>query len=114
MVFWKNKKIKPNGIDKKTSTENLLILKKVFDENNLTFYLANGTLLGSVRDKDFIDGDTDTDICIFSEDIPLLEMFISELINNGLKTLRINSFMITFIRNNNYIDIDVIKRKPDL
>ena len=41
--------------DKNIAKENLLDIKKIFDENNLFFYLANGTLLGAVRDNDFIE-----------------------------------------------------------
>ena len=42
-------------LDKKISKENLLIFKKIADKNGLKFWLSFGTLLGAVREKDFID-----------------------------------------------------------
>jgi len=49
-------------LNKKICKENLLILKKVFDERNIPFFLGYGTLLGAVRDKNFIAWDTDIDL----------------------------------------------------
>jgi hypothetical protein len=51
-------------IDKKGAEEDLKAIKKVFDHYGVKFFLAYGTLLGAVRDKDFITWDDDMDIGI--------------------------------------------------
>ena len=40
-------------------------LKKILDDNNQEFFLSCGTLLGCIREKDFIFHDNDIDISIF-------------------------------------------------
>ncbi len=71
------------SLDKKQALEDLISIKKVFDENSISFWLIGGTLLGAVRDKDFISWDDDTDVAVYEEDfLPkydiLKEAFVSE------------------------------------
>ena len=49
-------------IDKKLATENLLLLKDILERNQIAYVLIAGTLLGVVRENDFIDHDEDIDI----------------------------------------------------
>lgn len=42
--------------------DNLQIIDRICQEQDLTYYLAYGTLLGAVRNQDFIPWDDDTDI----------------------------------------------------
>ncbi len=51
-----------------TLFEMLLWLDDIFKENNVTYFLMYGTLLGAVRHQNFIPWDDDLDICIMKED----------------------------------------------
>lgn len=96
--------IKP--INKAIAKENLTILKKVCDEAQLKFILFYGTLLGAIRDHDFITHDEDIDLVMYKSD---MQKFI-----NTLFTLRKHGFEIaryerrgflSIIRKGEYIDI---------
>ena len=55
------------GLQKYT-LETLILTKKFLEENNLRFYLTEGTLLGAVRHNGFIPWDDDVDIAMPRED----------------------------------------------
>ena len=78
ILYYKFKPIYPGikQIDKKIANENLQLLKKVFHEQNLFFGLAYGTILGAIRDHDFITHDEDIDLYILKENE---ELFFSTL-----------------------------------
>lgn len=60
----RNKKLKKNGLKAMIKTRNTL------NRLGIVFWLEFGTLLGAVRDSNFIKGDTDIDLGIFMEDRP--------------------------------------------
>lgn len=81
--FWKDKVV-PEGkkkvaMDYDRANQLLQILKKVFDKAEIPFFLFYGTLLGAIRENDFILYDDDVDVGVLSEHahkIPeLLETF---------------------------------------
>jgi glycerol-3-phosphate cytidylyltransferase len=57
-----------NRFHKEYAIENLGLIAKVFDQNNVPYWLTDGTLLGYHREKDFISHDLDTDIGIMFKD----------------------------------------------
>lgn len=67
-------------MDKKISMKLLTTVKKLFEEHEIKFWMMFGTLLGFVRDKDFIEWDYDIDIGAWYSDyekiIALKEDFI--------------------------------------
>jgi phosphorylcholine metabolism protein LicD len=98
-------------INKEISKNNLLALKKCFDDNNLNFGLIYGTLLGAVREKDFIEHDEDTDIFILDENKSLLFDSLFDLRNIGLEVGRLTPSLLSLIKDGEYIDIYFYKIK---
>lgn len=121
--FFERRKIKKGGVrtddgvvhqtwarlDKKIAKENLLIFKKIADKNGLKFWLVDGTLLGAIREKDFIRYDTDTDIQIDFKDIPILINCIPELMEHSLNPLRVAQTEISFAKDYEYIDVELLR-----
>ena len=78
-------------INKENSRENLLILRNILIKTQIRWGLLFGTLLGAVREGDFIEWDIDTDIFVFDEDKQDLLDTIKELQDHGFKVIRFNS-----------------------
>ena len=98
------KKVSINKRENKVHT--LLTIKKIFDQNSLTFYLDGGTLLGAMREKDFIKHDVDSDIVIYIDDLPILEKITPQIINSGFTPIAYNSFCeICFASDIDYLDV---------
>lgn len=55
-------------IDKKKANKDLQDVKSVYDEMGIRFFLTCGTFLGAMREKDFIEWDSDMDIGMYFED----------------------------------------------
>lgn len=88
-----NKASKGNGIYNRDCLRKLQLIQldilKTIDsfckENNLTYYLAEGTLLGAIRHQGFIPWDDDTDIVMPREDYDrFVKLFGKQEINNCL------------------------------
>ena len=56
------------------------VIAKIFEDNNLPYQIAFGTLLGAVRHKGFIPWDDDFDFFLFEDDYPRA----MELLKNNL------------------------------
>ena len=67
-----------------TQNEGLIIIKKTLEEINVKHYLSSGTLLGAVREKDFIRWDWDVQMYLLMENAyPLRDLISKSLINKG-------------------------------
>lgn len=95
-------------LDKKIAKENLLIFKQILDENDTFFSLMFGTLLGAIRENDFISHDIDIDVVTFDEQ--KLVNCIPKLAEKGLRIVRFdpNSKTYSFMKNGVYIDVYVV------
>ena len=78
-------------IDKEKAFENLSLFKEIADRNEFKFFLAYGTMLGAVREKDFIDHDEDIDLGADYQDV---DKFLSMLSSCGRMPLRWHAGMI--------------------
>ena len=88
-IKYKNQKIKYKfhplyegikELDKDISMRNLVTLKEVSDEYGFRFYLAYGTLLGAVREHDFIAHDEDIDLAAELTQLDVLMAMLPKLI----------------------------------
>ena len=82
------------------------MLKRICNKYNLDFILFFGTLLGAVREHDFISHDEDIDIVMPISDLERFKDILFILRENGFEVARFErrGFM-SIIRNGEYIDI---------
>lgn len=97
-------------IDIVSSRENLLDFKRLLGLNNLEFGLIFGTLLGAIRENNFISHDEDVDVFILEENKDLLLSLLFKLRNIGFEVARYEKDFLTIIRNDDYIDVYFFKR----
>jgi len=89
--------------------ENLIDFISVLNKLNIVYWLHHGTLLGCVRDDDFIKYDSDIDIGCLSSQYKVLASAIKELEDIGFELIRVleNNGVVTIIRKKVSIDIDL-------
>ena len=93
-------------IDKKIAHENLLILKRLCDEAGLKFILFYGSLLGAVREHDFITHDEDIDVVMYKSDMPKFLNLLFDLRKEGFELARYERRgFLSIIRKGEYIDV---------
>lgn len=82
----------------------LFLSKKLLDDVKIDFYLAYGTLLGAIRDQNFIKGDLDVDI-IVKDEVKLVKN-LNDFQKKGLKLVRTIPHVLYSFRLNNRCYID--------
>lgn len=98
-------------IDKTIAKDNLLEFNSIAKKNGLKFGLVYGTLLGAVRERDFIDHDEDIDLFVLDEDKHILMNMLFELRNIGFEVARYDRRgLISIIKNNEYIDFYIFSK----
>ena len=84
--------------------EGLILIKNILDKIEVKYYLSSGTLLGAVRDKDFIPWDWDVQMYLIMENAYPLRNKISE-------SFKKNDFIIhKFNDNNDSLKWDIRKK----
>lgn len=112
-LYYKFKPLYPGikQINKEKANENLQLLKRILKEQNLNFGLAYGTILGAVRDHDFITHDEDIDLYILKEDETLFLSTLVLLNNYGFNIVRNDRRgLISIMRNGEYIDFYIFSK----
>lgn len=98
-------------IDKNRAKKNLLDFNSLAKKHKLKFGLAYGTLLGAVREHDFIEHDEDIDLYILAEDKHVLMNMLFDLRKNGFEVARYDRRgLISIIRNDEYIDFYIFHK----
>lgn len=97
-------------IDLKTSKNNLLDFKRLLDSKGVHFGIIYGTLLGAVREKNFIKYDEDIDVFILNENREKFLSLLFELRIIGFEVVRYESDLLSIMRNDDYIDVYFFKK----
>jgi len=98
-------------LNREISKVNLLDLKKILDQFNINFGLIFGTLLGAIRENNFIAHDEDTDIFVLKENEKDILDLLFLLRDSGFEVGRYDNNLMSIIRNGEYIDIYFFEKK---
>ena len=98
------------NLDPSAARNNLLFFDDLVKNTNIRWTLFYGTLLGVIRDNDFIPHDDDIDIGVLNEDRPEFMRLLFEFIDNGFVLLRNERSILTLYRNGVYMDIYFYRR----
>jgi len=97
-------------IDRSISKDNLLSLHKCFEEFGVEFGLIYGTLLGAVREGNFIEHDEDTDLFALDEEREKILNSLFRLREYGLEVGRYEAEILSIMKDGEYIDIYFFKK----
>ena len=102
-------------INKPIAFDNLITLKRVLDEAKIDFLLIAGTLLGAVRENDFISHDEDIDLAFLIENKQKVIDILPRIIAEGFLIARYDKRnLLSIIRNNEYIDFYFFKKDEEI
>lgn len=87
-------------------------ISKIFNEDNVPFFLSSGTCLGYFRENKFIDYDYDIDIGVFYEDYN--SIIITSLIENGFDLYRYKGKLETGCEFSFYYPNTILGKKAKL
>lgn len=99
-------------LDPVIAEENLLLFNKVALKNELHYGMVYGTLLGAIREHDFIAHDEDIDLFILKEDLEQFKSILFELRDNGFEVIRYDrrDGLCSIMRKGEYIDIYIFSK----
>jgi hypothetical protein len=105
---------KRGPLDKDNCKKNLLDIKKCFDVAGVHFWLMFGTLLGAIRDGDFIEHDHDTDLGVWFDDLDKVCLAITGMEQMGFEVVRTDlDMLVSVMRHGEYIDFFRFKKQDD-
>ena len=92
-------------INRDICRDNLITFKKTLDQNNVEFGIIFGTLLGAVRESNFIEHDEDVDVFILEENKDKFLSTLFELKEFGFNVVRYDNQLLSIMKNDDYIDV---------
>ena len=101
-------------INKEISRHNLAIFYDTLTDAGIKVFLAYGTMLGAVREHDFISHDEDVDLGMSSEYKESLFSMLFKLRDKGFEVCRYDRRgLISFMKDGEYIDIYIYEKECD-
>lgn len=98
-------------IDKQIAFENLKVVSEIMNKSGLNWGPVFGTLLGIIRDNDFITWDEDIDLYVLNEDKEKFLPLLFDFKNAGFEVIRNwRCGLISIKRNGEYIDFYFVKK----
>lgn len=99
-------------INKTIACENLKVVLDILEKKHVRVSIAYGTLLGIIRDHDFIDWDEDIDLYILAEDVELFKNSLWDLKKEGFELIRSDrcDHLFSIKRNGEYIDFYIMEK----
>ncbi len=97
-------------MDLQGAKDNLLDFKELLDSNQVPFGIIYGTLLGAIRENNFITYDEDIDVFMLDEYREELLSCLFDFRKIGFEVARYDNNLLSLIRNNDYIDIYFFKK----
>lgn len=108
----KNLTIHKNTINRDVAFENLKVVVRILQDANIQMSPAFGTLLGIIRENNFIEWDTDIDLFVLSEYKDKLLESLWLMKDEGLELVRVDrcNHLYSVMRNGEYIDFYIMDR----
>lgn len=98
-------------MDKEKAHENFKIIASFLDKNGIKWGPVIGTLLGMVREHDYIEWDEDIDLWIFEEDEDRFKDMLWDIKELGFDIVRYyRRGLYSIMRNDEYIDFCVMHK----
>ncbi len=115
-IHFKQKFLFPgcHQINRQIAFQNLQLIDSILKESNIHWGVAFGTLLGIVRDNDFIEWDEDTDLYILQEEEMHFRDVLWDLIGAGFELIRYErAGLYSISRDGEYVDFYVLNKVSD-
>ena len=99
-------------IDRDIAFDNFRILLKILEKNQILVSPALGTLLGIIRDDNFIEWDEDIDLFVLEEDKDKLLCALWDMKDYGFNLVRVEraGLLYSIMRKGEYIDFYIMEK----